>query len=231
MFRKVTQMPFEKLFRRIQSRFYQHIVDAWYDGSMGIDASGIHHLETQSASGRAGHRYYEYFGTPTVGVTRALKRLGIDYNRFTFVDLGSGKGRVVLRAAKYPFQQTVGIELSPKLHEIARHNTDNAVRTGFVKSTVTLMNENVLDYEIPSSPLVIYIFSAFGPTVLDAVVDKIEASLRREPRPCYIIYVNPKHKECFDKSDMLDEIAPTGFERLMDRLVAPWPTATYRSRV
>src|SRR6478609_9761998 len=34
-----------------------------------------------------------------------------------FIDLGSGKGRMVLEAARYPFRRVIGVELAQPLHE------------------------------------------------------------------------------------------------------------------
>jgi len=42
----------------------------------------------------------------------------------TFVDVGSGKGRVLLLAARHPFKRVVGIEFSPSLCEQARRNIE-----------------------------------------------------------------------------------------------------------
>ena len=41
---------------------------------------------------------------------------------FTFVDLGSGKGRTLLMASDYPFRRIIGVELLPSLHQIAQEN-------------------------------------------------------------------------------------------------------------
>lgn len=42
-----------------------------------------------------------------------LASLHIDHGRYCFIDLGSGKGRALLLASRYPFQRIVGVELSP----------------------------------------------------------------------------------------------------------------------
>lgn len=39
-----------------------------------------------------------------------------------FLDLGSGKGRMVLSAARFPFRRIIGVELSNDLTAIARRN-------------------------------------------------------------------------------------------------------------
>jgi len=41
---------------------------------------------------------------------------------FTFVDLGSGKGRVLLMASHYPFKRIIGVEFIPELHQVAQEN-------------------------------------------------------------------------------------------------------------
>src|ERR1700674_4645239 len=51
-----------------------------------------------------------------------LERLHLDFQRFGFVDLGSGKGRALLLASDYPFREIIGVELSPKLDRVARDN-------------------------------------------------------------------------------------------------------------
>ncbi len=53
----------------------------------------------------------------------ALAQLArINFNDFTFIDLGSGKGRTLLMASDYPFRRIVGVELLPSLNQIAQQN-------------------------------------------------------------------------------------------------------------
>ena len=39
-----------------------------------------------------------------------------------FLDLGAGKGRMLLAASRYPFRRVIGVELSDRLAAIARSN-------------------------------------------------------------------------------------------------------------
>ena len=41
---------------------------------------------------------------------------------FTFIDLGCGKGRVLLMASDYPFKKIIGVEFMPELHRAAQKN-------------------------------------------------------------------------------------------------------------
>ena len=48
-----------------------------------------------------------------------MSSLPIAFSEFTFVDLGSGKGRTLLMASEYPFRRIVGVEILPELHRAA----------------------------------------------------------------------------------------------------------------
>src|SRR5689334_23652607 len=60
----------------------------------------------------------DYQTTDPVIFTEAMGVLNArtDLTLFTFVDIGSGKGRVLLMAAEYPFPHIIGVELLPELH-------------------------------------------------------------------------------------------------------------------
>jgi tRNA G46 methylase TrmB len=51
-----------------------------------------------------------------------MASLPIEFEQFTFVDLGSGKGRTLLMASEYPFKRIVGVELIAELHRAAEEN-------------------------------------------------------------------------------------------------------------
>src|SRR5712691_7133679 len=57
-----------------------------------------------------------YQPTEPVLFEEMLASIKIDFRNFTFIDLGSGKGRVLLLASDYPFRQIVGVELLPALN-------------------------------------------------------------------------------------------------------------------
>jgi len=46
----------------------------------------------------------------------------IKYEDFTFLDLGSGKGKALLLASEFPFQKIVGVDFSSELNAIAQQN-------------------------------------------------------------------------------------------------------------
>lgn len=64
-----------------------------------------------------------YMATKTVHLRMALKALKIPKGK-VLVDIGSGKGRVLLVASEFGFREARGIEFSPKLCAIAKENLE-----------------------------------------------------------------------------------------------------------
>ena len=48
-----------------------------------------------------------------------------------------------------------------------------------------------VDYDPPEEPLVLYFFNPFAPPVLRAVLERVNASLDRRPRPAYVVVTAP----------------------------------------
>ena len=77
-------------------------------------------------------RWFDAFGNyepsrPSV-VEAALDALDVDPAEFTFVDVGSGKGRVLILAAQRAFRDVLGIEPDRGLRAVAARNLAAASR-------------------------------------------------------------------------------------------------------
>ncbi|MEZ4320501.1 MAG: class I SAM-dependent methyltransferase [Myxococcota bacterium] len=94
-----------------------------------------------------------------------------DPERCTFVDLGSGKGRVVLLAAGRPFRRVVGVEHRRALHRRAQRN--EAAYTGPIVCRPEWVCADARAVELPDGPLVVFLYNPFGIEVLDAVLARI----------------------------------------------------------
>ncbi len=105
-----------------------------------------------------------------------------------FLDLGSGKGRILILAAAMPFLRVVGVEYSPELCAVARQNLR---RSGLER--VELLQVDAARLEIDDDLHVFYAFNPFDEVVLAAVLENIGASLRRAPRPAWIILNKARH--------------------------------------
>ncbi len=122
----------------------------------------------------------------------ALRRqFGIDFHDFTFIDLGSGKGRTLLMASDYPFRRIVGVELLPALHRIAQDNLSKYRREGQKSFALEAVCADARDFVFPAEPSVLYLFNPLPETGFRQVVMNLEESLRLYPRAVYVLYHNP----------------------------------------
>jgi SAM-dependent methyltransferase len=116
--------------------------------------------------------------------------LGIDFEQFTFVDLGSGKGRAVLLATEFPFGRLIGVELLPELHAIAQEN-GRRFQGGAQTHRIELLCGDARQFECPATPLVVFLFDPFPEHILEEVIAKLERSVREHPRRVIVVYQNP----------------------------------------
>jgi len=114
----------------------------------------------------------------------------INLSEFTFVDLGSGKGRTLLMASDYPFERILGVELLPSLNRIAQEN----LRQYHSESQKCFAMESICadatTFEVGAAPLIVYLFNPFPEPGLRRVLANLARSLSTNPRPVYVIYHN-----------------------------------------
>ncbi|MGA9812715.1 MAG: class I SAM-dependent methyltransferase [Terriglobales bacterium] len=123
--------------------------------------------------------------------TEMMSSLNINFQEFTFIDLGSGKGRVLLMAADYPFHRIVGVELFPALHRVAQQNLDAYASDSqrcFVMETVC---EDAREFVFPEEPTLLYLFNSLPEAALIEVMTNLNDSLHQCPREVYLLYHNP----------------------------------------
>jgi SAM-dependent methyltransferase len=119
------------------------------------------------------------------------KQAGFDFPEFTFIDLGSGKGRTLLMAADYPLRRIVGVELLPALNRIAIENLGeyrNELQKCF---KIESFCGDATDFDLPLEPTVLFLFNPFPETGLRRVISNLERSLAEHPRPFFLLYHNP----------------------------------------
>jgi SAM-dependent methyltransferase len=171
-----------------------------------------HRVDTTSGTVGWRARLLGLFASPYQPTDPSLFRemmagLPIDFATFTFVDIGSGKGRTLLMASEYPFRRIVGIELIAELHRAAEENI-RAWHSEAQPSSVQrcLRLETVLgdarEFEFPEEPLVLYFFNPLPESALSEVLERLKNSLARAPRPVWIVYHNPLLERVLRRSDI-----------------------------
>lgn len=108
-----------------------------------------------------------------------------------FLDIGSGKGRAVLVAAKdYPFARVIGVEFVREFHDIAQSNLAS-VADRLRAAKVELICADLRDFEIPDDVTVMYMNNPVRGKILEHVFSSTARSLERAPRRIRLIYYNP----------------------------------------
>ena len=136
-----------------------------------------------------------------------MENLPSDLSGFTFVDFGSGKGRVVLLASRYNFREIVGVEYSEQLHEVAERNIEKFQDLDSRCAEISCTRIDASEYELPEGPSVLYLYHPFDEAITSAVVERIRSSYESNPRKLYIVYYYPVFSKLFRELDFLEPVA------------------------
>jgi predicted RNA methylase len=132
-------------------------------------------------------------------VKKVLKRLQPPKHQ-TFVDLGSGKGRIMILAAEYGFQKVKGVELSTNLSAITESNVKSyKTKTGNV-ADISVFNKDATSFEFEATDSVLFMYNPFNGVIFEKVINNIKLSLERHPRQLTIIYMLPTEKEIIEST-------------------------------
>lgn len=140
---------------------------------------------------------------------RMIEELKIDYPEFTFIDLGSGKGRTLLMASLFPFRRIIGVELLPELNEIARMNIAGFNHPEQKSPTIESVCCDARDYAFPPEPLLVYLFNPLPEGALMAVIENLRKSLQDAPRQLRVLYHNPISEHVLKTSGFLRKLDGT----------------------
>jgi len=130
-------------------------------------------------------------------------------DEFTFIDLGSGKGRTLLMASDYPFHRIVGVELLPSLHQIAQENLSRYKSESQQCFAVESVCADATSFPLPEEPLLLYLFNPFLESGIRRTVENLKISLELHPRPAYVLYHNPQLEPILAEESFLRKIAGT----------------------
>jgi hypothetical protein len=146
---------------------------------------------------------WRYWPTLPGMFERIVRSAAVQHEDFVFVDLGSGKGRVLMLACEWPFRRVVGVELSAALHGVARENLAIFRPPERQCFDVELVCQDAAAWIPPTENLFLYLFQPFPIDTFDAVLNNLRASLQAAPRQVILAYLNPLFRERVDACDFL----------------------------
>jgi SAM-dependent methyltransferase len=170
------------------------------DRLLGIDTAGV---VPQSQLGFGPDRGNHYEASPWQTLGWVIPRGSVS-PADVFVDLGCGKGRVVLLAARFPFRKVIGVELSVEVAEVARRNVARVTKH-LVCHDVEIVVGDVAEYLIPDDATIAFGFNTVTGDAFSRLLSHINESLARKPRQFRLIYHNPT---------MQDQLRQSGWREL-----------------
>ncbi|MBE9500456.1 MULTISPECIES: class I SAM-dependent methyltransferase [Streptomyces] len=186
-----------------------------FDASLGVETGKpVEPWEVLEADDRTLENNSRYSPTPVRTVRAALAATAVRHEEISFVDFGSGKGRVLLIAAEHPFKRVIGVDFSSELCATARENVEHTVRNPPAhRSPIEIHHQDAREFAIPDDAGFFYFYEPFSAAVAAAVLDNIEASLARLPRDAVL---------CFVGSSLLPEVEQRGvWAQSGDTLASP----------
>ena len=137
------------------------------------------------------------------------EQVRLDLRQFTFIDLGSGKGRTLLMASDYPFKRIIGVELLPALNAIAQQNLNQYKSESQKCFALESVCADATRFSLPDGPLVVYLFNPFLEAPLREALSNLEDDLRKTGRLVYVLYHNPVHDSILCESPSLTKLYGT----------------------
>jgi SAM-dependent methyltransferase len=170
-------------------RPYDAAADTSFDDRHGTDTAG------SVEPGRLGiddrqrrDQAIRYLPSPPRVTTWMLDRAVADPSTYTFVDLGCGKGRVVLLAAQRPFQRVIGVDISAELAAVARRNVAVYRPPPPLIAAIDIVEADVTTVDLPETDVLLHLYHPFEPDVTAAVLRRLEPALPRRVTIAYLAY-------------------------------------------
>lgn len=187
-----------------------YIVDYWFDIKYGLDTSSwvmLKDLVINSVNKDKGIRYQP---TNILPLKKLFSELKIPAGR-VLVDLGCGKGRVLLIASKFGFRTLRGVDFSDQLYKIAQKNCSTYKKKTGIKAEFHIFCSDVVDYAIKNDEDVFFMYNPFKEEVLLRVLNNIALSVMRNPRKIWIIYYYPAYANLIENHVMFVKVGAYNF--------------------
>lgn len=188
---------------------------------------GKHELDELTIAGPNGGAGVHFLSTPWAVLDWVHSAVPPAAQSATFVDLGAGKGRAVLSAARRAYPRVIGVEFASELAAIA---ADNVVAAGHGTDRVTIVAGDAADFALPEGPLVVFLFNPFGPPVIDRVAARIANAARARVEPIHVAYLNPVHARVFAADPAFVPVRQPWRTRLALATLSPYRLHIYAVR-
>lgn len=166
--------------------------------------------------------------SPRAVLRKLLDTLPGPLEQTTFVDIGSGRGRVVFEAAAKPFAHVLGIEFAEALHEDATLNLRHWPRARMRCRDVDFVCADALEAPLPAGDLAVYLFDPFD----ERMTLRMAARLAEHARSARVtvILVGIRDLTVFRESTAFTELPLPRAVSVWLRLFSPYPVHVFEAR-
>jgi SAM-dependent methyltransferase len=213
---KVVLAKFGNSFRKRKGIFgtlkscAEEIEDIWFDWKFGIRT-----LVTASDRTSPPKSFgIPYAPTKVKRLKQILGQLRVSHEQFTFLDIGSGKGRALLVASEFPFRRIIGVEILPELHFAAEENLRSYRSTTQKCRVIELFCCDATDYCIPAEDTVLFLSNPFESPIVSHVLAQVRESLQSHPRQFYVVYHNPVCHDLIVQTDLFEIVFVSKFHAI-----------------
>ena len=126
---------------------------------------------------------------------------------YSFVDIGCGKGRVVLLASEYVFREVIGVELNPQLAAVARRNLRWWMRRKRACRHVRIAHGDALSFPLPDGPVVLFFFNSFEEEMARMWLDRLVEIAAARSAPIDLIFMHPEHHKLLTATPAIQVLA------------------------
>ena len=177
-----------------------------FDARFGTDTSRAFRFSDLEATGGDVPSLWRYYPITRAAFHPAMSAIDVPLDDFTFVDLGSGKGRALFYASDWPFRRIVGVEIAPSLHEIAIGNARVYSSPAQRCDRFELVCSDAAVWQPPDEKLLVYVFQPFPEDVFASVMKNLATSLASRARPLVLLYLNPIFERAVLEPGLLETV-------------------------
>ena len=176
---------------------YSFFVDCWFDRKYQVDTLAFVELVDMDIEEEKKPHSSKYQPTQGLPLRKLFKRLNFPPG-MVFVDLGCGKGRVLLIASEFGFKEVIGVEHSLFLCKIAAENCKKYQQRQKTKTEFTICHSDVRDYPFKDEEKVFFLYNPFDASIMQSVLESILSSLRRRNRKIWILSQTAVHRQLIE---------------------------------
>ena len=174
---------------QLTDRVATHLIERW-DSKHGVDTGGripVNPVDIE-VSGSHARSAYDIVSTPPSVFAHVSKFFPTPRADYSYLDIGSGKGRTVLLASELGFQACIGVEFAKFACDVARKNFERYVSKNSHRSPCTVVNSCATKCTFPDGDLVLFFNNPFSLEIWTEMAQRL-SSLAEQNRAITVILI------------------------------------------